>query len=191
MATESELADLLRRLEDLLADVGLDFVVDQERILAVEGVATRLDDVADAAAREYVDTNTGRRRVHRVRGDDAIRRPLSTAERIAALLDLVEVATAATIEMERMVRWELAEVMGFPSNELTVRFSPPEETLLRGESDTGWELPDAAMLDTKREAASVVVGLLDELRRQAEVQRGGWLVPETAAGETAGREHLQ
>jgi hypothetical protein len=165
MATESELLELLRGLEDLLVERGLGFVVEQERALAVEGIAAEVD--------------INPRGIHRMKGSDAVRRPLSAAERVALLLDLIEVVTAGTVEIEAVVRGELDYALSQSSPiEHTVRFSPPEEALLRGESDTSWELPGASTLAVERESAQAVVNTLDQLRAAADVQRGSWLIPE-------------
>src|SRR5512132_4006905 len=103
MATEAELTELLRGLEDLLTEAGLSFVVDQERVLAVEGVAAPTDDRAAEGRQFSARADVGPSGVHRMKGSDAVRRPLSTGERVAVLLDLIEVASAGTVEIEAMV----------------------------------------------------------------------------------------
>jgi hypothetical protein len=165
MTTESELVELLGGLEDLLREQNLDFVVEQERALAVEGIAAEME--------------IGPRGIHRIKGSDAVRRPLSTAERVAVLLDLIEVVTAGTIEIENRVRDEFDHTLSQASQvEHTIRFSPPEEAVLRGESDASWELPSTSTLAAERESAQAVLNTLEQLRTEANVQRGSWLLPE-------------
>lgn len=130
------------------------------------------------------------RGIHRIRGSDAVRRPLTPAERIALLLDLIEVVTAGTVEIEATVRYQFDHVLGQESQvEHTIRFSPPEEAVLRGESNASWELPSALTLTQEGESAQAVVSTLDQLRAAANIQRGSWLLPE--AGVDAERQAPQ
>lgn len=182
--TEEELAQLLVELEELLQELDLDFVVNQERVLAAEGVSTSAEDldrqtgddlVAPSAFADVLPARTveggaalpGARSSFRrpsFKKTDVLIRPLSTRERLAILLDLVEVTTAGTLAMEQLVHVEISE---------TVTFEDPPEAELLGRMGQPWRL--ASDVDERVNRAAVVVGVVDELRALADIPRGGWL----------------
>lgn len=182
--TEEELAQLLAELEDLLRDLGLDFVVNQERVLAAEGVSTSAEDLgrrdvddqtpnyspqralADDMAETGPDIPVFRTAFRRpvLKKTDVLVRPLNIRERLAVLLDLIEVTTAGTLAMEQLVQAELSE---------TTTFEDPPEAELLGRTEQSWRI--AGDVNDKTDRAAIVVGVVDELRSLADVPRGDWL----------------
>lgn len=177
--TEEELAQLLTELEDLLQELGLDFVVNQERVLAAEGVSTSAKDLnrqtsddllAPSVFEGVIETESavsGTRSSFRrptLKNTDVLVRPLSSRERLAILLDLVEVTTAGTLAMEQLVQVEISG---------TVTFEDPPEAELLGRTGQSWRL--ASDVDERATRAAVVVDVVDELRALAGIPRGDWL----------------
>jgi hypothetical protein len=217
--TEEEIAQLLTQMEQLLAELGLDFIVAQERALAAEGVSesptetsvARLDggdfdgDYFDEGDEEPLYQNQvraapgqrsgGRPRFKR---GDVVVTPLNPRARLAVLLDLVEVATAGTLAMERDVQDQLEALREVATErrnvelELTATRSPnhwtetwngavvftdPPEAELRGRVLPAWKLgsPEARRASAFR--ARSVLSTLNALRAMAGIDRGAWLAP--------------
>ena len=212
---EEELAQLLADLEQLIAELGLDFIVTQERVLGAEGVSLEftgshvggdtgdlyLDQILprEAAPRsrtvdEAGSAGTRGRGAQRFKKGDVALTPLDVRDRLAILLDLIEVATAGTLAIERDVSDQLEEFRRLSLTESddtavessadvawaqiwdgTVFFEDPPEAELRGPVAPPWKLPDEQMSQTKMSHARTVVEVLDGLRQAASVSRGKWL----------------
>lgn len=221
---EEELALLLADLEQLMAELELDFIVTQERVLGAEGISLEfpgargggdigeryLDQIMPRAAMpraRAVDESdlagTGGHRTPRFRKGDVALTPLDVRDRLAILLDLIEVATAGTLAMERDVSAQLEEcrrlsladhdsatvqapvdVAWTQTWDGTVIFEDPPESELRGPVAPLWKLPDEQVLQTKMSHARTVVELLDGLREAAGVSRGNWLAQHGKASAT-------
>lgn len=132
--TDEEIEQLLNSLEQLLIEVGLAFVVTQERVLAAEGVsqspvdtlragpdggahrfgpeAAPFGDVRGASAMEaqYLPTTRQLGRTPRFKRSDVVVTPLDPRTRLGILFDLIEVATAATLAMEHDVRRQFEQL---------------------------------------------------------------------------------
>ncbi len=219
--TDEEIAQLLVGLEQLLRELGLDFIVTQERVLAAEGVsqspASPTSGRGDEAIGErYLeetfprDVATPRQRESwpvyeilseggpepRFRKGDIVVRPLDVRDRLAILLDLMEVATAGTVAMERDLQNQLKELRRLAVDHAasesvrrtaaldwaetwdgTVTFASPPEAELRGDASRPWQLRTGDGLRSSLASAHQVVGLLDSLRTIAGVPRGRWLMP--------------
>lgn len=184
MATEAELREALGQLETVLQESGLGFVIDQERSLAVEGVLTRVDEqtyrreaAVDRPMASALDVGVAwdRPRRYSVKTSDVARRPLAADERVEMLLDLIEAATAATVEIEESVRIMLRSISDVADDNLVIQFSPPEEAQLGGDIMDDWQLPSTTALAAKRRATQDVVATLDSLRAALGVRRGAWL----------------
>ncbi|MEV0056156.1 hypothetical protein AB0H34_37430 [Saccharopolyspora shandongensis] len=221
MATEDEIAALLTELETLLVDLGLGFIVVQERVLAAEGLSQTPGEVTDRMADKFgvspaafaqdVDTRwreSVRRpaRKPQLKKSDTVVTPLDVRDRLAILLDLVEVATAGTLAMERAVQEEFEELRRLaigrsaPAVEPTlisadysdwteawdgtVLFTDPPEAELRGQTLSSWKLPAAGELAASLSSARTVVDILDELRAQTGLERGDRLAPDSDASGT-------
>lgn len=152
-------AQLLAELEQLVEDAGFGFVVAQERVIAAEGRSLTSDEVSqlDLAARGQRD---------RLSKSDVFVRPLDVRSRLGLLLDLIEVATAGTVEMERAVVANLGA---------TITFDSPPEAELRGTSVESWTLSE--QMAAAAPSVAEVVGVIHELRAVTELPRGEWLSP--------------
>lgn len=222
--TEQEITQLLAELEKLLSDLGLDFIVAQERVLAAEGVSQSPAEARDrrgqgvdpqqpdetlvlettilSESREASSWERSRPSTQKLRfkSSDAVVTPLDLRARLAILLDLVEVATAGTLAMERDVQDRLDELRRQASDLSTsdmelfaatrpdytgktdewdgaVTFSDPPEAELRGQVLPPWKLATADVLQENTSRVRTVLGLLQELRAQAGLSRGQWLAP--------------
>jgi hypothetical protein len=214
---EEELAQLLADLEQMLAELELDFIVAQEQILGAEGVSLEFTgtraggDTGDLYLNEILPRETaprsrpvdergyagptGRGAPRFKKGDVALT-PLDVRDRLAVLLDLIEVATAGTLAMERDVSDQLEEFrqLSFAdpdgatvetaagdawveSWDGTIVFDNPPEAALRGPVVPPWKLPDEETSQAKMASARTVIATLDELRQAAGVSRGKWLAP--------------
>jgi hypothetical protein len=179
---EEELAGLLNTLEQGIIEAGLSSSVNQERISAVEGKTQELtaEDMADL--REGPRRGTGR--APRVRADDVRIRPLTVGERLAELLDLVEVAVGGTYAIELHLRDDLKTALDVDADTNTwvgeVVFADPPESELSGTSHRGWTLPDQTALLERGAAVREVILLINQLREQAELPRSERLHSVTA-----------
>lgn len=129
--TDEEIAQLLAELEKLLIDLGLDFIVMQERVLAAEGQSWSPADIVrgeSVGSRQFTEMlQVGRPsaapasgwpqevpaksiQTPRFKNSDAVVIPLVPRDRLAILFDLIEVATAGTIAMEWNVHDQLDEL---------------------------------------------------------------------------------
>ncbi|GAA3458721.1 hypothetical protein ACFFSW_07685 [Saccharothrix longispora] len=223
--TEDEIRLLLDELEELLMSLDLDFVVTQERVLAAEGVSKAGAELGERAEGEVFDfgvsaplssdgpwrqpalpLETEKRSTKKVRftNEDVRVTPLDVRERLANLLDLIEVATAGTLAMERSVYDQIAALRGQAASgsaqqwedgvnpsratdwaELwdgTIVFADPPEAELRGTSQESWTLAIGSDFRASTEHAANVVALVESLREQAGVSRGGWLTRGVADG---------
>jgi hypothetical protein len=202
--TEEELAQLLTDLEGLLGELGLDFIVVQERVLAAEGVSQSAGELArkegetvrrlepreaQVSSVPRPEWERGREtrsaRTAHFKNSDVVVTPLDPRARLAILLDLIEVATAGTLAMERDVREEFEEYRrsgrddtAVPREEVaTVLFTDPPEAELRGQVLPPWRLATVGVLAESMSRARTVVELLDGLREHAGLSRGDWLAP--------------
>jgi hypothetical protein len=171
---EDELASLLGTLEEGLIEVGLSSLVNQERISAVEGKTETLtsQDMAGLLG-ERPRRDMGR--APRVRADDVRIRPLTVGERLAELLDLVEVAVGGSYAIEIRLRDDLKAALdeGAHTNEWSgqVVFADPPESELSGGSRQEWALPDQSTLQQRGASVREVILLINQLREQAELPR--------------------
>lgn len=222
MATEEEISALLDELEALLNDLGLGFIVTQERVLAAEGLSQPPSEVAGQTGGKFggyrhlyvPDVGMGwSESVHRstrrarFKTGDAVVTPLHVRDRLAMLLDLVEVATAGTLAMERDVQDEFNEIRRLAADtptyasaeaptltasvypewtetwDGTVLFMDPPEAQVRGQSLPPWKLSTDDMLAASLPHARSVLEILDELRARAGLSRGEWLAPDGGTSE--------
>jgi hypothetical protein len=190
--TDDEIEQLIAAIEDLLRDLGLGAIVAQERILATEGDvksgdALKSRTAAIEAERSYramptdtpsldltipqyeVATGTQRKPQRRFKftSEDVRVTPLDARARLRNLLDLIEVATAGTLAMERIVH---DEITNLTTGEIIFVDSPESE--LRGTEQEPWILTIGSEFQTATAHAKIIVSLLDTLRSQADVARG-------------------
>jgi hypothetical protein len=217
---EAEIAQLLADVEQLLTELGLGFIVAQERVLAAEGVSRPpegaspsgsaggtygfwTDEPEDSmdllSAGPQVEGAESRRHGRpRFKRGDVVVTPLDPRARLEILFDLVEVATAGTLAMERDVQEHLErlQLLAVESrwSERTpadpryataweerwngsVTFVDPPEAELRGQSLPAWKLESADTRRVSAQRARTVISTLDALRAEAGVPRGAWLNP--------------
>lgn len=210
--TDEEIAQLLAELEKLLSELELDFIVIQERVLAAEGESRSPAEIVrgeSGGSRQFAEmmqvgrpsaaSDTGWQRevpakstqTPRFKNSDAVVIPLDLRDRLAILFDLIEVATAGTIAMERDVHDLLDELRreiidqstsapeaAAPQTwDGTVIFTNPPEAELRGQMLSSWKLTTVEALTAGTARAQTVIALLDGLRAQAGLSRGSWLTP--------------
>lgn len=178
--TEEEVGRLLAELEELLTELGLGFIVTQERVLTAEGISLSpaeagytstqsvaweavVDDVVatlpDDLAPELSLRGSRQRPRSRFKSEDAVVRPLDTRTRLGILLDLIEVTTAGTLTMERTVydeigRFRMSAASGSPAEanqmEPVTRVSE-NPSLTWGSAITFSEPPEAELRGQVRE----------------------------------------
>jgi hypothetical protein len=188
--TEDEIEQLIAAIEELLGDLELDAIVTQERVLASEGEVRSGDDLggrsdAIAAGRSYHVMTTeepsldlaipqydeksrpGQKPRLRFTKDDVRVTPLDARARLRNLLDLIEVATAGTLAMERFVHDEVTDLA---TDGIVFVDSPESE--LRGVTQAPWTLAIGSDFQTATTHAANVVSLLESLRIHAGVGRG-------------------
>jgi hypothetical protein len=169
---EDELTNLLDELEQGLIQAGLSSLVNQERISAVEG---RVEEVTQAEALELRrERPDGRpRRAPGVKPGDVRIRPLSVSERLAELLDLVEVAVGGSYAIEVNLREDLRAAFddGNQSWNGEVIFADPLEAELITSSRAEWMLQDQSTLRQRGTAVQQVISLVNQLRDLARLQR--------------------
>jgi hypothetical protein len=166
-----ELASLLNDIEQVLIYVGLSSLVNQERISAAEGKVEKVtpEDVEELR-RQWYQHSSGR--APGVRDGDVRIRPLDVGERLAMLLDLVEVAIGGTYAIEAHLRDDLKEALDEGENwNGQVIFADPPESLPATAARPEWELPDQATLQQREAAVRSVILLINQLRDQAELPR--------------------
>lgn len=183
--TEEELVETLNILERVLVGFGLSSLVGQEQVAAAEGKAEEptAEDV-EAVRQEWA--VHGLKRLSRPRAGDVRIRPLDTSERLAQLLDLLEVAIGGSYAIETHLRGDLESALNDESELTTVDFrhdrwngeivfaDPAEDT----SSVTGpeeWILPGRRSLQEREPAVRQVVSLIDQLRGQIGVNRSNYL----------------
>jgi hypothetical protein len=185
--TEEELVDLLNTLEQGLNEVGLSSLVDQERIAAVEGKAEEptTEDI-EAVHREWA--LQGVKRPTRPRSNDVRIRPLDASERLAQLLDLLEVAIGGSYAIETHLRNDLKTALDEPSgDEVThawngeIVFTVPAEPGFAENDRTEWSLPDQKTLKQREASVRQVILLINQLRNEIGVHRSPYLERATAA----------
>lgn len=169
---EDELADLLSALEEGLIQAGLSSLVNQERISAVEG---RVEEVTHAEVIELRrERSQGRlRRAPGVKPGDVRIRPLSVSERLAELLDLVEVAVGGSYAIEAHLRDDLKAALEDGQqdwNGQVIFADPPESELITG-TRRGWMLQDQSALRQRSAAVARTISLVNQLRDLAELRR--------------------
>lgn len=189
--TDEEIGQLLEGLEELLRELGLGFIVEQERVLAAEGVSKSGADLSIPDVVEHQRywqpeaSLSGQRRSARApkfNAKDVQVVPLDVRARLGLLLDLVEVTTAGTLAMERAVYAEIASVRDVDESgwagswDGTVTFASPPEVEFRGEPQENWTLAVDATYDSSLAHAARVATLVESLRALAGVSRGERLV---------------
>jgi len=179
---EDELASLLDLLEEGLGRSGLSSLVDQERISAVEGTVEEVTQAeVDELHHEWSRQRLGR--APRVKVGDIRIRPLDVSERLAELLDLVEVAVGGTYAIEVQLRDDIKAALDEDQNWTgQLIFADPPESQPVTASRPEWSLPDQATLQQRETAVREVVSLIDQLRDQAEIPRSERLRRLTAHG---------
>lgn len=172
---EDELANLLNGLEEGLARVGLSSLVNQERISAVEGTVEEVTQAeVDELRREWSQQRSARAPSVKV-GEIRIR-PLGAGERLAELLDLVEVAVGGTYAIEVQLRDDIKAALDVGENWTgQVIFVDPPESQPVTATRPEWSLPDQATLRQREPAVRQVISLINQLRDQAELPGSEWL----------------
>jgi hypothetical protein len=168
---EVEFAGLLNGLEGGLVEVGLSSLVNQERISAVEGTVEEVTQTeVDEVRHEWSLQHSGR--APRVKVGDIRIRPLDAGERLAELLDLVEVAVGGTYAIEVQLRDDIKAALdeGENWNGQVIFTDPPESQPLTA-ARPEWSLPDQATLQQREAAVQAVISLINQLRDQAELPR--------------------
>jgi hypothetical protein len=180
-------AEILNSLERALSENGLSALVAQERLSAVEG---RAEKPTTQEMEELRYTRPGRStgRSPRVRAEDVRLRPLTTGERLATLLDLVEAAVGGTYAIEIRLRNDLKSALD--ARDVTwdgqVVFADPAESELSGVAPGEWVLPDQQALQQRQGAVREVISLVNRLREQAELTRSDRLHSDTPGADTGG-----
>jgi hypothetical protein len=181
---EIQLAEILNSLERILSENGLAALVAQERLSAVEGKAEK-PTIQEMAELGYAGSrwSTGRR--PRVRAEDVRLRPLTTGERLATLLDLIEAAVGGTYAIEMRLRNDLKAALDENvAWDGRVVFADPPESELSGVAPGEWVLPDQRALQQRQGAVREVILLVNQLREQAELARSDRLHSDTPVGGT-------
>jgi hypothetical protein len=169
---EEELASLLSTLEEGLIQAGLSSLVNQERIAASEGRAEELT-TGDVVQLRLEWSRQRRGTTFHAKAGDVRVRSLGTAERLAELLDLVEVAVGGTYAIEVRLRDDLKAALDGDERawDGQVVFADPPESELVGTSQQEWILPDQSALQQRAPAVREVILLINQLRDQAELSR--------------------
>jgi hypothetical protein len=190
---EIQLAEILNSLVRVLSENGLSALVAQERLSAVEGKLEK-PTTQEMDELRYAWSRWSMGRTPRMRAEDVRLRPLTTGERLATLLDLVEVAVGGTYAIEIGLRNDLktahnAEGVAWDGR---VVFADPPESELSGVTPGEWVLPDQDALQQRQGAVREVILLVNRLREQAELTRSDRLHSDTpdadsgADGKTPG-----
>jgi hypothetical protein len=173
---EDELAGLLGALEQGLNQIGLSVLVAQERISAAEGKAEKPSDPEMVELR-YERSRQGQGKAFRVRADDVRVRQLTSAERLAELLDLIEAAVGGTYAIEMRIRNDVKGALGTDNDFWggEVVFATPPESELSGTTVGDWALTDDSTLRQRESAVHEVILLVNRLREEAELPRSDLL----------------
>jgi hypothetical protein len=168
---EDELARLLEALEQGLIRTTLSSLVDQERITAAEGTIEELSEDQVTSLRREWSVHPGRAPSLNV-GDIRIR-PLSTGERLARLLDLLEIAIGGSYAIETRLRDEIKVDLDADADGWTgqIIFAGLVTTQPRVTADDQWDLPDQSVLEEREPAVRQVILMIDRLRELAGVAR--------------------
>lgn len=155
---QQELHELLEELEGMLREVGLMSVVEQEQQAAAEG--------------RSVEEQGGRR------GESGVQiAALSLEDRVAMLLDLIEVAVGGTqVISSHLSAWAGEEFIGADVEHL-VEFSPSLAEGLRPEDSESWALPDGEILAQRHQKVQGVLDTVAEIREVVGLERTGELAP--------------
>jgi len=184
--TEDELRSLLSGLEQGLAGTDLSSLVDQERIAAAEGKAEEptAEDIEDVRQERAL---RGLKRTSGPRSGDVRVRPLDTSERLAHLLDLLEVAIGGSYAIETHLRQDLKTALGESSAAQTVDeqavhewngqvvFAVPAESGIEVSDQPEWSLPDQATLERREAVVRRVILLINQIRSEAGLPRSDYL----------------
>ncbi len=164
---DSEIAEVVTGLEQLLLDRGLGVVVEQVRAEVSSGRIEQPPPRERGPRAAESELRQGEVRIV----------PLTQRERLGRMLDLTEIWISGSLLVEDSVR-DLARSL-YATNDLTsvaVSFSEPDE-LDRAEDDEGesWELEAAVPRSQRVEGISEVIRVITAIREEAEVDRGVWL----------------
>jgi hypothetical protein len=185
---EDELASLLDVLEQGLIQAGLSSLVNQERISAVEGMVeevTRAE--VDELRRVWSEQHSGR--APGVSAGEVRVRPLRADERLAGLLDLVEVAVGGTYAIEIQLQDDIKAALDEGENWTgQVIFADPPESQPVTAGRPEWSLPDQATLQQREAAVRRVISLVYQLREQAGLPRSDRLRSEAAPQAETGAD---
>ena len=183
--TEEELIGTLNILEQALDGVGLSSLVDQEQVAAAEGKAEEpTSEDVEAVRQEWA--VLGVKRLSRPRAGDVRIRPLDTSERLAQLLDLLEIAIGGSYAIETHLRGDLKSALDDESDSATadsssdqwdgrIIFADPAED---SSSVTGleeWSLPDQRFLQQREPAVRQAISLINQLRDSIGVRPSNYL----------------
>jgi hypothetical protein len=173
---ESELSGLLDTLERSLAQTALSSLVDQERVAAAEGTIVELTEDQVAEVRRQWSALPGR--APHVEVGEIRTRPLTSAERLAGLLDLLETSIGGSYAIEAHLRDDIKAALDPEISNWTggIIFAAPPGAA--GVADR-WELPDQSVLHQRAHAVSEVILLIDQLREQAGLMRSSRLAAVT------------
>jgi hypothetical protein len=189
--TEEELADTLNTLERVLVDVGLSSLVGQEQVAAAEGKAEEptTEDV-EAVRQEWAER--GVKRLSRPRAGDVRIRPLDTGERLAQLLDLLEIAIGGSYAIETHLRGDLKSALDDESDSAAtdfrsdrwngqIIFTDPAEDASTVAGLEEWSLPEQRSLQQREPAVRQVISLINQLRDSIGVRPSDYLERAAAA----------
>jgi hypothetical protein len=179
--TEDELRTLLDGLEQGLVGTDLSPLVEQERITAAEGKAEE-PTAEDIEGVRQERASQGLKRTSGPRSGDVRIRPLDAGERLAQLLDLLEVAIGGSYAIETHLRQDLKTALGESSTVQIahewngqVVFSVPAESAIEEGDQAEWRLPDQAMLEQREAAVRRAILLINQLRGMAGIPRSDYL----------------
>lgn len=165
-----QLEDILREFETMLDQLGFGAIVEQERRAAEGGrvVETTKEDRARSGGPAALRPEVG----------DVRRTPLTSVERIAMLIDLVEAAVGGTFAIEERVMAFAYENFPFSAEEGRMpTFGPAAAEGFEVTDDREWSLPDAEILESRRPYVRRVLADLEQLREVVGVKRDPVLVP--------------
>jgi hypothetical protein len=183
--TEEELVSILNTLEQGLVDADLSPLVSQEQVAAAEGKAEEptAEDVEGVRQQWAV---RGLKRPSRPRAVDVRIRPLDTGERLAHLLDLLEISIGGSYAIEMHLRDDLKSALDSESGLATadyrdhrwngqIIFADPAEGASAVTGPEEWSLPEQQSLQRREPAVRQVISLIDQLRNNIGVRRSDYL----------------
>lgn len=180
---DHEIAGVLAELESILDRLGYSALVEQERRAAAAGrvVETTKEDRARSRGRRGSRPEVG----------DVRRTPLTAAERLAMLIDLVEAAVGGTFAIEeRVLDFAYSNFPAAATEGRMPTFRPDVAEGFAVEDDRQWTLPDRPDLDTRRQTVREVLADLDQLRDVAGLDRDPVLIPESRGEADASQRIL-